>query len=133
VSDGTYQGRTVAIKCLNVNEGNSGKVFKVPWINVPNHCCLAFTQVFCREVIVWKHLSHPNVLPLLGVSISPDARRLRILTDWMDNGNVTQYTRSNLKANRLELVSPLAISSSFVFYSSRTVAFSGHVCRHLPS
>ena len=30
VTDGTYQGRTVAIKCLNVNGRDSDRIFKVP-------------------------------------------------------------------------------------------------------
>ena len=75
-------------------------------------------QKFCREVIAWKHLSHPNILPLLGVSISADTRCLCILTEWMPNGNVMQYAISNPEENRLQLVRPLGISTRPVSCSS---------------
>jgi len=48
-------------------------------------------------------------MPLLGVSVSVDPRCFHILTEWMPNGNVMQYARSNPEANRLRLVSPLAV------------------------
>ena len=41
---------------------------------------LSFTQGLCREIIGWKHLSHPNTLPLLGVSVSTDPYSFRIIT-----------------------------------------------------
>ena len=62
-------------------------------------------QQFCREIVVWKNLSHPNVLPLLGVSFSTRPYSFHMASPWMKNGNVTEYTRSNPSANRLQLVS----------------------------
>jgi serine/threonine protein kinase len=59
--------------------------------------------MFCQEVVIWKKLSHPNVLPLLGVS------KLSIpfytISEWMENGNVTEYIDNHLETNRLQLVS----------------------------
>ena len=72
---------------------------------------LVRTQRFCREIIGWKRLSHPNVLPLLGVSVSTDPPSFRIVSEWMRNGNVMEYTRSNPEVNRLQLVSLLAACS----------------------
>lgn len=123
VSDGEYQGCAVAIKNLRMNQGDSDNNFKVALINLPNHSCLVFTQRLCREIITWKHLSHPNILPMLGVSISADNHCFRILTEWMPNGNITLYARSNPAANRLQLVSPLAISSRFLSYLHRILSF----------
>ena len=74
----------------------------------------ALAQQLCREIIGWKHLSHPNILPLLGVSVPANARSFHILTEWMPNGNVTQYTKSNPKANRLQLVRSLAVYMCFL-------------------
>ncbi|KAF9647138.1 kinase-like protein [Thelephora ganbajun] len=104
VSDGKYQGCTVAIKQLRVDKGDSGKIFKR----------------LCREIITWKHLSrpdnlsHPNILPLLGVSLSAELGSFRILTEWMPNGNIMRYARSNPAANRLRLLSEVMSSVAYL-------------------
>ena len=110
VSEGEYFGRTVAIKDLKMNEGDFDKVFKVRPINHARVRCSTFNQQFCREIIIWKHLTHPNILPLLGVSVSTSPYRFRILSEWMPNGNLMVYTRSNPKANRLQFVSTFSVS-----------------------
>ena len=120
MSDGEYLGCLVAIKRLRVNEGSSDRIYKVPSINLARSHCLAFTQRLCQEIIKWKHLSHPNILPLLGVSASIDPYCFRIVTEWMPNGSITRYTNSNPEANRLRLVNILAVSSPLLSYSSRT-------------
>jgi serine/threonine protein kinase len=114
VSKGEYQGTIVAIKRLRTGEENPDRIFKVPVINCTYHRRSVIAQRLCREVIPWKHLSHPNVLPLLGVSISTNPYSFRIFTEWMPNGNVMQYARSNPMANRLQLASLLAVP----FYST---------------
>lgn len=45
---------------------------------------------------------HPNVLPVIDVSKTTFP--LCIMTPWMQNGNITQYTRMNPGANWLMLV-----------------------------
>ena len=113
VSEGEYlgfPGGPVAIKCLKMNEGDSDRTFKVPLINFTCYYCSTSTKRLCREVIGWRHLTHPNILPLLGVSGSTNPHYFRILTEWMPNGDVMQYARSNPEANRLRLVSPSALS-----------------------
>jgi serine/threonine protein kinase len=71
---------------------------------------LTSVQRLCREVLTWKRLSHPNILPLLGVSVSKNPRHFRIISEWMPNGNVMEYINSNPEANRLRLVSPVVHS-----------------------
>jgi serine/threonine protein kinase len=99
----------VAIKRLKMNEGDPDGIFKVFTTNVVHYHCSASPQRLCREIIGWKHFSHPNILPLLGVSVSADPHGFCILSEWMSNGNVMQYARFNPEVNRLRLVSPLAI------------------------
>ena len=70
-----------------------------------HHSHLILVQRLCREVLIWKRLSHPNILPLVGVSVAKNPRHFRIISEWMPNGNVMEYTRSNPRANRLRLVS----------------------------
>ena len=46
--------------------------------------------------------SHPNILPVIGVS--EVAFPFCIMSPWMPDGNITQYTQVNPVADRLVLV-----------------------------
>lgn len=46
--------------------------------------------------------SHPNVLPIIDVSET--LWPVCIMSPWMQNGNIIQYTKANPSANRLTLV-----------------------------
>ena len=113
VSNGEYLGSRVAIKRLNMDGEDTCKKFKVIITNSTHYHHSAITQRLCREIICWKYLSHPNILPLLGVSVSADLRCFRILTEWMPRGNLIEYTKVNTGANRLILVSLFAVSPPF--------------------
>jgi len=121
--------------CQTPQVRDGGRVqqdFQGLWLP-PTHCLslLIRTQRFCREIIGWKRLSHPNILPLLGVSVSADPQNFRIVSDWMRNGNVMEYTRSNPEVNRLRLVSPPVFPSPYD--PRRLSALRGHVRGDLPS
>ena len=60
------------------------------------------SQRFCREVVVWKTLRHPNVLPLLGVTMTEN--RLVVVSEWMANGNINEFVKVNIGVDRLGLV-----------------------------
>jgi len=51
---------------------------------------------------MWATLHHPNVLPLLGVTV--DNRHFATVSDWMVNGNIKKFVKANRDANRFELV-----------------------------
>ena len=58
---------------------------------------------------MWKTLRHPNVLPLIGVTMSET--QFVMVSDWMVNGNINDFVKAHPDANRLELVgSSLVIS-----------------------
>ncbi|KAF9789248.1 kinase-like domain-containing protein, partial [Thelephora terrestris] len=57
---------------------------------------------FCREAVAWRHLRHPNILPLLGVDLKP--HRLSMVSEWMDQGNINQYVKRPRGVNRLQLL-----------------------------
>jgi hypothetical protein len=59
-------------------------------------------QRFCKEVVGWKSLRHPNVLPLLGVAV--DETRFAMVSEWMVNGHINGFVKANVDADRLELV-----------------------------
>ena len=60
------------------------------------------TQQFYQEVLIWGRLSHPNILPFLGV----DARTfpLAAVSTWMQYGNLREYLSHFPNASRLGLV-----------------------------
>ena len=60
------------------------------------------SQRFCREVVGWMTLRHPNILPLLGVTMS--GNRLVMVSEWMEKGNIKEFVSTNPNADRLGLV-----------------------------
>jgi len=62
----------------------------------------AIVQTFCKEVVTWKTLHHPNVLPLLGVTMGE--RLFAMISEWMVNGNIVDFVEAHREANRFELV-----------------------------
>ena len=53
-------------------------------------------------VTVWGALDHPNVLPLLGVTMTE--ARFVMVSRWMENGNINEFVEANPDADRLQLV-----------------------------
>ncbi|KAF9641977.1 hypothetical protein BDM02DRAFT_3072914, partial [Thelephora ganbajun] len=46
------------------------------------------------EVVVWKRLRHPNIVPFLGVSTKIEPT-FEIVYDWMENGRIVEYVERN--------------------------------------
>ena len=59
-------------------------------------------QRFCREGVAWRHLRHPNILPLLGVTLNE--QRFALVSEWMDHGNINEFIKRDKHVNRVELV-----------------------------
>jgi len=137
VSKGEYQGCPTAIKQLRIrirSKDEIDNVFKVGDRARLDHCNRLFsTQRLCREILIWKHLSHPNVLPLFGVSVSKNPQQFRIITEWMPNGDAVEYVKSNPEANRLRLVSPAIITFSSRVILIPLTGFRGDIWYNLPS
>jgi len=55
-------------------------------------------------VVVWKNLSHPNVIPLLGVTADP----IQLISGWMPDVDLTEYITNHPDADRLNLVGVLS-------------------------
>ena len=54
-------------------------------------------------MIRWKALNHPNVLPLLGVTMKES--QFVMVSEWMENGNINEFITSHADVDRFELVS----------------------------
>jgi hypothetical protein len=59
-------------------------------------CGLYHAQRLCRETLVWRHLDHPFVLPLVGVDADAFASNgtLDLISPWMERGTLCQYIES---------------------------------------
>lgn len=49
---------------------------------------------------MWKHLTHPNIVPLLGITLTP----LQLISAWMPGGELKEYVTSHPDMDRLGLV-----------------------------
>ena len=56
--------------------------------------------MFCQEAVVWKYLEHPNILPLLGATITPP----QLISAFMPAGDLSKYIEENPDADRVGLV-----------------------------
>ena len=57
-------------------------------------------QTLYQEAVVWKHLAHPNIVPLLGITSTP----LQLISEWMPCGGLIEYVREIPDVDRLGLV-----------------------------
>jgi len=55
--------------------------------------------------VTWRHLRHPNVIPLLGAELDMQTPRFRLVSEWMDNGNINEFIKNHGQVNRVQLVS----------------------------
>ena len=56
--------------------------------------------------VVWKRLKHPNIVHLLGITITP----LQLISDWMLGGDLPEYVKQHPDVDRLGLVSLRAVA-----------------------
>ncbi|KAF8211578.1 kinase-like domain-containing protein, partial [Mycena galopus ATCC 62051] len=71
---GSVGGQTVAIKSTRQFRDDDVK---------------ASLKKFGREAIIWRQLSHPNLLPFFGLYMLDD--RLSLVSPWMDNGDLKRF------------------------------------------
>ena len=61
---------------------------------------------------MWSALRHPNVLPLLGATIT--GLQFVMVSEWMANGSINEFLKSHPDADRLGLVGfPFELLSQF--------------------
>jgi len=65
---------------------------------------------------VWKHLTHPNIVPLFGITPVP----LQLVSEWIPGGDLSEYIKNYPGADRLGLVG----ASPIVFNPALTPATS---------
>lgn len=112
---GDHCGRDVAVKVLRkYSNSDPKKIIGVGcWLCSlsASRCADNPVQRFCKEVVTWKTLRHPNVLPLIGVTMTET--RFAMISEWMASGNINKFVEAHPHVDRLELVgSPPKVSLS---------------------
>jgi serine/threonine protein kinase len=60
------------------------------------------SQSFRNEVVTWRHLRHPNIVPFLGVC---DKSHLCLVSRWMEEGTLLDFFRHHPNQQRTSHVS----------------------------
>ncbi|KAJ7578066.1 kinase-like domain-containing protein [Mycena floridula] len=89
---GKFSGNLVAIKVMRHSDSDRRILL----------------QTFIGEAIVWRELSHPNVLAFHGIHLWPSDGRMCLVSPWMEKGNLVSYLKENLDADRLLLAIDVA-------------------------
>lgn len=118
---GTLNNTAIAVKTPRFTTTiNIEKIREVSWeiasfLSALLKCPL---QRFCREVILWNSLSHPNILKLKGALGSIDTFNFSTASKWMTRGTIARYIEANYDVNRLELVCTVPDSSPRLMFNS---------------
>ena len=103
---GEHEGTAVAVKVLKVFEANDLVRIKRVGFPISQRAradrLVPTTQRFCKEAMTWKALRHQNTLPLLGVIMSDN--QFVMVSEWMANGNITEFIEMHRDVNRFKLV-----------------------------
>ncbi|KXN85156.1 Serine/threonine-protein kinase HT1 [Leucoagaricus sp. SymC.cos] len=75
-------------------------------------------QALAKELILWSHLSHPNVVPFYGVWVPDTAvARICLVSPWMKSGNLVEYLGRFPHIPRLLLLSDVSAGLEFLHRS----------------
>ena len=101
---GDYGHRGVFINAFrnhSIQDLKEAKKVHVTWMTVVPQTERTL-QILWKEVVIWKRLSHPNVLPFHGVNMT--LFQLALVYDRGERGNIIQYVMSHPEASRTKLV-----------------------------
>ncbi|KAJ7233161.1 kinase-like domain-containing protein [Mycena rebaudengoi] len=90
----SYAGKTVALKHVR-NFQRDAEIRRI-------------RLQFCREALVWQHLQHPYILPLIGIDRETFPSSLCMVSPWMEHGTVLKYLDYHGRANVDKLLSEIA-------------------------
>jgi len=114
---GMFEGRLVAVKEMRVTtQDDFVKIRKVRFpVSHRDTVSTTTSQRFCKEVVLWSTLSHPNIVKLVGVQEDVKSRQFAIVSEWMSRGNIMEFVENNHDANRLELVRGITFPHHFLY------------------
>ncbi|KAF7351247.1 Protein kinase domain-containing protein [Mycena sanguinolenta] len=95
---GLVRGQSVSVKMMRVFQDTDIK-----------HAL----QEFGREALIWRQLSHPNVLPFFGLYYLKN--RLCLVSPWMSNGHLTQFLENaSPDTDRVSLMLDVAMGLEYL-------------------
>ncbi|KAJ3555492.1 hypothetical protein NP233_g12196 [Leucocoprinus birnbaumii] len=109
-----YELKAIRYHPRPIAEGGYGTVHRGMDVDV---CIKVMTQVdpkaltpWIRELILWAHLSHPNILPFYGVLLKEvdGSQRICLVSPFMKNGNLNAYASRLSPRSRLALILDVA-------------------------
>ncbi|KAF5361876.1 hypothetical protein D9756_002592 [Leucocoprinus leucothites] len=105
-----YELKGIKYDSQPMAEGGYGTIHRGTDIDV---CVKLMTQVdpkaltpWIRELILWAHASHPNILPFCGVLLESvnNTQRICLVSPFMKNGNLHNYAPRLPQKSRLPLI-----------------------------
>ncbi|KAJ6585269.1 kinase-like domain-containing protein [Mycena capillaripes] len=98
LQDGVVGGQPVAVKSM--------RQFKEDDVKVS-------LKKVGREALIWRQLSHPNLLPFLGLYMLDS--RLCLISPWMDNGDLKEFLRNSATdIDRVSLIVDVAMGLEYL-------------------
>ncbi|KAF7318578.1 hypothetical protein HMN09_00368200 [Mycena chlorophos] len=75
-----------------------------------DHDVEALLNEISHEGLIWRQLSHPNLLPFFGAYYLDGGHgRVGLVSPWMENGDVASYLKANPDVDRLSLTLDIAL------------------------
>ncbi|KAJ7654133.1 kinase-like domain-containing protein [Mycena polygramma] len=90
----TYANKTVALKRMRLSNNSV--------IQDGTHL------KFCHELMVWKDLRHPHILPFIGIDHESFPSSLCLVSPWMEQGSILDYLKNHGRANVDKLLYEIA-------------------------
>ncbi|KAF7975286.1 hypothetical protein HWV62_10044 [Athelia sp. TMB] len=114
--------RAIAIKALRTfKRDDPKKILKVrPQLPHLSRQIEGLSQRFAKEGVIWRQLSHPNVLPLYGLFVFNESR-LCLVSPWMNHGSLDEYLLSQKPSVSDRALLALDVAEGLAYLHSQTV------------
>jgi serine/threonine protein kinase len=91
IRKGLARGQTVAVKTVRLFQDNEVRAAAQVISSTPliQATYLIVSQQFGREALIWRQLSHPNLLPFFGLHYWDS--KLCLISPWMSNGHILHF------------------------------------------
>ncbi|KAF9257193.1 kinase-like protein [Marasmius fiardii PR-910] len=71
-------------------------------------------RAFYKETLLWTQLSHPNLLPFLGVNTTKFPGRFCLVSPWMANGEIKNFLKNNPDHDKLAVIIEIAAGMAYL-------------------